>query len=449
MVTIREEVPVLLFTLNRILWISAIFIIAGIPVIINPTALDYWYKPKVDSLYVLIVIIFFALFLKKIIFKENFLFRKTCLLVPLCLYGFSITVSTFLSVCPEMSIKGDAWRYEGIITLLSYIAAVIIFSDIVRREQEFHLLVKALLFSTFLISLYGIIQYAGFNPTEHFIPELRLTERRAGSTIGNPNFLGKFLVLVLPLYIAYFFYSDSNIKRLYFASGFVFSFLALIFTFTRGSWIGFASSMLLLFFIIPGRKLVSSQVKKITVVIMVFLCTGFCAGLFFAEEGEKNNPSFFPMLKYKIRSSFDFEKGMGVATRLFLWKKTVSLIVKKPVFGYGPDTHVKVMRKVNLEHFRKFNDNVVVDRAHNNYLDTALGSGLAGLGTYLSVIAIFMVWLWKTMKREREKSKKILFCCIFSAFFGYLINDLFIFSVVSVSPTFWSLMGLTLALNRD
>ncbi len=140
---------------------------------------------------------------------------------------------------------------------------------------------------------------------------------------------------------------------------------------------------------------------------------------------------------------------MGSATRLFLWENAVGLILEKPVFGYGPDTHEKVLNEVTLEYWRKFKDIVIIDRAHNNYLDIAIGRGLFGLGAYLSIIAVFMVWLWKTMKRERERSRKILFCCIISAFFGYLINDLFIFSVVAVSPTFWSLMGLTFVLNRD
>ena len=67
---------------------------------------------------------------------------------------------------------------------------------------------------------------------------------------------------------------------------------------------------------------------------------------------------------------------------------------------------------------------------------------------YSPIIIIFSAGLWKTMGGEREKFRKILFCCMFSAFFGYLIKDLFIFSVVSVSPTFWSLIGMTLVFNH-
>ncbi len=163
-------------------------------------------------------------------------------------------------------------------------------------------------------------------------------------------------MLVLPLYIAYFVYSDSNIKKFYFATGFVLSFLALIFTFTRGSWLGFGAGMVLLFFIMPGRKLAGNKAKKIFAVSAILFCTVFCAGVYFAEDNGERQLFIFPMMKYKIRSSFDVEKGMGAATRLFLWKSRVRLIKERPVFGYGPDTHEKVLREVTREHNEKFKD---------------------------------------------------------------------------------------------
>ncbi len=442
------EENVFLYILDRIKWISLLFLMAGIPLIINPTAYDYWYKPKVDSLYALIITIFLACLLQVVFFNAGFKIRKTCLIIPLILYLLSACISTILSISPELSLKGDVLRYESIFTLFSYVALVILFSSLFVKEAQFHAIIKTLLVSTALVSIYATIQYAGFNPTEHFIASFRQTEHRVGSTIGNPNFLGKFLVLVLPLYIAYFINTNSKIKKAFFASGFLFSVLALIFTFTRSSWLGFATSLAVLFFILPVKKLFVERFKKMFIAFAIIMFAAFCFGLFFAEDNRKENDAFFPKLKYKIRSSFDFEKGMGVATRLFVWKKTVGVIKDRPIFGYGPDAHVEAMRVFNLEYSRKFNNYVIIDRAHNNYLDITVGQGLFGLGAYLSIIVTFMVWLWKTMKQEQDRSRKIICCCLFSAFFGYLINDLFIFSVVSVSPTFWSLLGLTLTLKK-
>ena len=140
-------------------------------------------------------------------------------------------------------------------------------------------------------------------------------------------------------------------------------------------------------------------------------------------------------------------EGRGSATRLFVWKKVIKLIQKRPVVGFGPDTHVIPMSTFNQEYIERFQDRVIIDRAHNNYLDVAVAQGLIGLGTYLSVIITFLVWLWRTMRQEEDPCRRIVFCGLLAAFCGYLINDFFIFSVVSVSPTFWSLMGAAFALQ--
>lgn len=436
------------FILNRVIWISMAFIFAGLPLLVNPTAFDYWYKPKIDSLYALLVIIFTAGCLQRLFFGQKIRLKITCLFIPLCLYSLSVIISTGLSIDYDLSLKGDLLRYESIFALLSYMVLVFLFSSLVRKDADVHALIRMLLFSTALISLYAAFQYAGYSFTEHFIESFRQTEHRVGSTIGNPNFLAKFLVLVLPLYLACFINSVSASEKMAFAAGFALSFVALIFTFTRSSWIGFAVSMGLFFLICPDKKQKIRRTKKIILSAGLGLFIFLGAGIYFAEETPENRDAFFVKMKFKIRSSFDLEQGMGTATRLFVWKKTADIIAERPLFGHGPDTHVRVMRRFNLEYCRKFNNYVVIDRSHNNYLDIAVAQGLFGLGAYLSILVTFMVWLWRTLRQELHPDRKTVYCCIFVSFFGYLVNDLFIFSVVSVSPTFWALMGLTLALRE-
>jgi len=442
-----EKTVCLRFVLNRVTWIAIVFIFAGIPLLVNPTAFDYWYKPKIDSLYALIVIIFASGWLQRIFFRHKVELKKTCLFIPLCLYSFSVVVSTVRSIDYHLSLTGDLLRYESIFTLLAYVVLVFLFSSLVQREAEVHTLMRLLLLSTALISLYAAFQYAGYSFTEHFIVSFRQTEHRVGSTIGNPNFLAKFLVLVLPLYLAYLINSPSPGAKIVFAAGFVLSFCALIFTFTRSSWIGFGVSMAFFFLICPGKQPVSRRMKKIVLSAGLVLLIFFSVGVYFAEETPENRETFWGTMKYKLHSAFDLEQGMGTATRLFVWKKTAGIIAERPLFGHGPDTHVRVMRRFNLEYCRKFNNYVVIDRSHNNYLDIAVAQGLFGLGAYLSVVVTFITWLWRTFQQERHSDRKRVYACILASFCGYLVNDLFIFSVVSVSPTFWALMGLTVALK--
>ena len=137
-----------------------------------------------------------------------------------------------------------------------------------------------------------------------------------------------------------------------------------------------------------------------------------------------------------------------MSTRLFVWKRALRLINKNPWLGHGHETFEIAFKRYNIEYMKTFNDWVTIDRAHNNYIDIAYSHGLIGLGAYLVVITTFLVYLSYLFKRSNDTFHKLLYAGIISGYCGYLINDLFIFSVVSVSPTFWSLIGLTVAVGK-
>jgi putative inorganic carbon (HCO3(-)) transporter len=133
---------------------------------------------------------------------------------------------------------------------------------------------------------------------------------------------------------------------------------------------------------------------------------------------------------------------------MYVWEKAFSLIRERPWFGYGLETFPIAFQKYNRDYTKRFNDFIVVDRAHNNYIDTAFALGIIGLGTYCAVMLSFLAYLYSLVKQTEESSRKLFYLGILSGYCAYLINDLFIFSVVSVSPTFWSVMGLTVAAGR-
>ncbi len=435
------------FAIQKTTDICLFFLFACIPLIINPTAFDYWYKPKIDSIYALIVIILISVGIRCFFVKPSLLLKikDLPLTVPLVAYGLSAIISTVFSISPKLSLQGDMWRLESVFTLLSYVLLTFMFSSFVTSEKQIRILLKGLLVSSAIVSLYGIIQYSGYNPTEHFIPLFR--SNRINSTIGNANFLGKFLVLVLPLFMAHYLTAKTMRARLLLGAGNMLCLCTLVLTFTRASWLGFCAAAVI-FFLFAGRKFLREQKKRILVLMLVAVVFIAGTGLYASMRNQNKKADFVFNIKKRLLSSFDLQEGQGVATRLFVWKMVIGLIKERPFFGFGPDTHVKAMRKFNLEYSRKFNDWVIIDRSHNNYLDIALAQGLVGLAAYMSIIITFLVWLRQTIKHEESPPKRIIFCGIFAAFSGCLINDFFIFSVVSVSPTFWALMGLTIAMKN-
>jgi len=432
--------------MDTIIKICLFFIFAGAPLIINPFAFDYWYKPKIDSIYCLLIILAIAAGIKYISLKKNLPVKGNPLIIPLIIYGIASVVSTIFSIDTTLSIYGDLFREEGIFTIISYLIITVIFSTVIASEDQLHALLRGLLISAALVSLYALIQYAGYNPTEYFIPQFRGVENRPGSTIGNPNFLGKFLVLIVPLFMVKYIISEKRTEKLLLLMGCSISLGALIVTFTRASWFSLFISVAMLAILL--RRTVSWRNQKGLLALSVFILC-FIAFVELRSPAQKTTPDrkVMPTISKKIETTFDVKLG-GIGGRLYLWEKALVVIKERPLTGYGLDTQGIAMQRFNLEYARKFKYSGVIDRAHNNYLDTAIAQGLLGLAAYLSIIITFLAWLVRTLKAEADASRRLLYCGILAAVCGYLLNDFFIFSVVSVSPTFWSLLGLTISIKR-
>lgn len=424
------------------------FQLAVVPLIIDPFAFEFWYKPKIDSTYALVLIIVFTAMVMRFAGKVRISLPQLPLCFFLALYAISATVSTIYSIVPEASLRGDYFRHESVVTIFVYTILPVLFAVLVFTRQQARMFLTGLAVCSALVSGYAIIQYAGFDPikTEHFFGIKALSGVKAvGSTLGSPNFLGKFLVLTAPLSLAYLYVSSGWPKRLVWGMALALAVAGLIVTETRSSWAGFFIACGVFFFLV---KETGHGSKK---VLLGTLAGIICGGLVLIAAVALARGKLPDLQNATINRAlvvFDVKKSLEASTRLYMWGKTIDCITRRPWFGFGPDTQVLVFRQFNLEYNRRFNERVILDRAHNNYLDVALSQGLFGLFAYCGILISFLVMLWKTLKRKPYVKDRIFLCAIFSGYCGYLANDFFSFSVVSVSLTFWSLMGLTVSMCR-
>lgn len=431
---------------------SLIFITGAVPLIINPDAFDVWYRPKIESVYALVIIAGAAWLFKIICNKGSLFWHKDPVTIPMLCYLAAALLSTGLSMQVNLSLLGDPMRVEGFLTLLSYGALVFLFvNQVTTRYLEDRLFI-ALITGAALVSIYALVQYLGFNPTEHFFYKYWRRGPGVGSTIGNQNFLGKYLVLIIPVVFSFCVVSAPLRARLVAGLSLVLCFAALIATYTRASWLSVIVGLIIFLYVSLKRSLLAGRVRAFTGCLFILIVSVALFNFCVPRETAKTASSFKQkepgaVVKRTV-SAFQLKEGRGVATRLYVWEKAIDLIKERPWFGYGLETFQIAFRPHNIDYIQRFNDFTSVDRIHNNYLDTAFSLGLTGLAAYLAIIAFFLRFLWQVIKEVEDTARKLLYIGIFSGFCGYLVNDLFIFSVVSVSPTFWSLMGLTIAAGR-
>jgi len=404
---------------NTIKFILAITLIL-VPIVIIPGFDDFFYYPKILMVYVLIL---FMLGIHIIAQNKNEV-RIDRLLLVLLIFITLVVVSTLFSNNLIDAILGKYRREEGLLAIISY-TSLFIFAKIYYKEKRIYFIWIGI--SALIVSLYGISQYFGFDPIPR--DEIRLLwYGRPFSTMGNPNFLGTYLVLMLPLPL-FRFLRESKYIFLIISS---IIYLCLLLTFTRSALLAFAVIMSFTLFYVVKRKYLW---EKYLVLLLVF----FSITVFVNEESNGRLYGRFLSIGNDAQVLLDREEGyeQAGANRVYIWLRTIELIKESPWVGYGLENLESVfIEKYSDEMMEIYGKVYLVDRAHNEYLHIAVSSGIPALIAYLIFILL-------CLKKGFELTKKdIRYLPYLTAVSAYLVQAFFNISVVSVAYIFWIFLGV-------
>lgn len=378
---------------------------------------DFFYMPKV-IFYTIIVSVFIIV----VVFNlKQFvsLINKDKINMLLLTFAFLLVLSTLFAMDVELALTGSFRRVEGLSTLITYFA-LFIMARMAYPLQQKHF--NYLLLVASVIALYGIAQTFNIDPfPRDFIRE---GWSRAFSTIGNPNFLGSYLVLMLPLA------TDQYIRhnKRWALMVYVVLIYALLSTMTRGAWVGAGLSHLVYAGImLINRKLDTRRaIIFISVTLGVFLLyNGITSGTFLSR---------FLSIGKEVATITDESAG---SSRMFIWIYVSKIIVLHPLFGVGIENlGVAFFALYSQDIIDHFGYMVIPDKAHNEYLHIAATSGVFALGVYVTLLFSIL------RKGARHLLNHPTRIAIFTAVIGYLIQALFNISVVSVVYVFWIFLGL-------
>lgn len=391
-----------------------------IPMIILPGTTDYFYYPKVIIVYINVLLILGTQIVSYN--KNKIIFDKID--APMFFYVSMVIIAMFFSDNLIDSIWGKFRREEGLLAILSY---VLLFKFSRTYFVDIKKLNLLIVFSAIAISLYGIFQYFGLDPIPR--DEIRLFwSGRAFSTMGNPNFLGTYLVLMLPLPVFQFLKESKYIFLL--VSSVIY--LCLLFTFTRSALLGFAVVMAFTLVYVVKRKYLW---KKYFMLLLVL----FSVTVFVNEESNGRLYGRFLSIGNDAQVFLDREEGYenAGANRIYIWLRTIDLIKESPLVGYGLENLDSIfVEKYSDEMIEMYGKVYLVDRAHNEYLHIAVSSGIPALIAYL--IFIFLC-LKKGFELTKKDSRYLPYLTAVSA---YLVQAFFNISAVSVAYIFWIFLGV-------
>lgn len=404
---------------NKIFNMFIICIICIVPLIITPWRTEYYYQAKALVLYMSCLFIFVFFIMTEKNFNTKFHIEDKILFI----YCYILGISTLFSVNFFQSLLGKPYRYEGFFTMLCYCFIFFIASKkyCFSRKHLYFLFTSAA-----LISFYAILQYLGYNIIK-VDPIRSKWIKYAYSTIGNPNFLASYLTLILPLSLFCYLYLK---KVIYLIFSCVFYFTLLL-TKTRSAWLGTILSVICLACFVIKSK---TGVKNLILAIIFMTAITFSLNFYSNKEVEKRFVSIFKDAK-KVVSSPSGSEYPG-STRMLIWKRAVRLIPERPFLGYGPDTFdIAFMGRFRVD-VNKYIGKIIIDKAHNEYLQIAVATGIPSLIAYLSFLYFVL------SKSFKNANKNILIVPLFCSITGYLSQAFFNISVVSVAPVFWALLGV-------
>src|SRR6056297_1787284 len=394
-----------------------------IPVFMNPWGGKRYELDKI-SLFMIGVelILFFWLWQKgsvkniiqsiKTVLKSREIFSLNRLF--LC-FLFIYAVACFFSISPMDSFWGLIDRRFGFFTILHLVCLFWLFPKVEPRSDYWKKLIWGIVFVSGVISLYAILQKFGIE----FVPKTSYVTMRFDKSIirpmanmGHPNYLGAYLVMILPFVYYLFSLKNKLYKKLTLLFVLILQLSAAYLTLNRGAWLGLAGGSW--FFLITqffvqrkaSKKRVGFYLKKILygcLIMAVFL--SFWWGVW-GFGGEDRN------LENKIDTG-------SIYVRLQRYEFAASIIKISPFIGFGPETYLYADLHRSLTEKELLFDNRMADRVHNLVLDTAYSIGLLGL---LALVLIFYKigsTGFKILKSKLKFKYKYLALGAGASIFGY------------------------------
>lgn len=410
-------------------WAMVVFFFL-LPLVFFPGTAEIFELPKVTFLRFFVLLILAASALK--FYQTGKVdFIRTFLDLPVLLFALVAVLSTIFSINPRLSIAGSYYRYEGLPTILSYVAVFFAATNFLHKREQIKYLLGGLLFSGTLAAIYGIFQHFGYDFIKLTGKVFELT--RSSSTFGNPGFLGAFLILLIPIALVWFIRAKGIGARMIYGGIILILIICLVFTYTRAAWLGFLFSLIIL-----GTLLSPKNIFKQYRAVLFLMLTVLIFGIIFAllpVSGRETAPSLAE------RAISLLKLGGSVATRIDMWRNTLKLIVQKPILGYGWETYKGVFLKYGTPFLMSYEE--LPDRPHNQLLYLASSAGILGWLTFFWIVVLLYGKAFKFIRSlEFGDETRWLVGGLLAGVTAYLIQEQFLFSLASVTPVYWLFLGI-------
>lgn len=359
-----------------------------------------------------LILLGFASFLVKAFGDDDFKFKKTSVDMFLIAFALISVVSAITSVSQRKSI-------QILLVYLVFISAYFLITNAITTKKDLYAVILFALLSALAVGLYGIYQYIfGFDEGLVWIDNDMFSdiETRVVSTFENPNVLGEYLLLMIPIAMAYLWNAPKGFTK--FSQLCVAGVLSLcmIFTYSRGNWVGLIVAVCL-YFAFYDRKFIWFGIGVLLI-----------------------SPAFLPENIINRFLSIGDTKDTSTSYRVNIWFGTLKMLKDYWLVGIGQG-------EVAFSYvYSKYSyAGITAPHAHNLYLQLITEHGVMGLIIFFGIIISYYKNVISAIVYKKHSFLKALIIGLSAGMMGYLIQGLFdnVFYNYRIVLMFFVITGLT------
>jgi glycosyltransferase involved in cell wall biosynthesis/O-antigen ligase len=333
----------------------------------------------------------------------------------------------FTSVAPVGSVK--VWAVYAVFIIMYFMTL-----RTIKDARGLAIMANTFVASGILVSLYGIYQqFFGNNLGHAWLDEEMFTgiAVRVYSTLENPNVLGEYLLLTIPMSVALLWnvraYS-GRLKRVFAAAYYIFGtgamLLCMIFTQSRGCWLALVVSALIYVIFIDKRLLA-----------LFFIALAFV-------------PSLLPQSIIDRFASIGDLSDSSTSYRVFIWFGTLNMLGDFWAYGIG----LGAAAWAKIYPFYSYSM-ITAPHAHNVYLQVISEMGIVGLTVFVGIIVVFfgkMLRAYVRTKRGVRTLGTLISVAAMAGVAGFLMQGAFdyVWYNYRVFLMFWVALGIGAAAVR-
>ncbi len=313
---------------------------------------------------------------------------------------------------------------------VSFIIFYFVVINTIRTKRAWLALVKVFLASALLVAIYGVIQnFTGVSSTESWIDEEMFTDIkvRVYSFFNNPNVLGEFLVLTIPVMVALVWNKVREEHRTLFGISLIIMAACMIFTWSRGAWLGMLIAVAI-FLAISDKRWVFVGILAVILVPVALYLSG-------------NSAIVERVLS--IGNTAD----TSTAYRVSIWRASIKLLGDfwLPGIGVGSDAY-KAVYPVYALTGADF-----ALHSHNLYLQFWVETGVIGIVSLLSLALAFLknTFSASIVKNIKRCDVAKLTVALGAGFVGFMVQGLtdYVWYNYKILMIFWIIIALGISGN--